>query len=206
MAKKEHRAGALRINWSRRRILGTAGIAVWTFVLLGVAIPSLRRTVAQHRQIIALEKQLADLDEWSVAGLWLEKSLGARQAVIDPQWERLFPPRRAKEEFFLDLARVADRSGVGGFELRELEVSDPVPVEADPESASAAGGGEIVPLSSYRVQASFQGHYEQVAQFLGGLKEINRAVAVHNLAIKPSRGAVQVDLELDVYVSKIGQS
>jgi hypothetical protein len=170
-------------------------VLVWLGLLLGAAVPAWRQAVDQHREVQALESQLADLDQWTVAGLWLEKTLAPRQAVIDPQWERLFPPESAKGEFFLDLARVADRSGVDDFDLRELVPSDGPPI---PDY----GAGQAPPLTAYRVRARFAGEYAQVAEFLGGLKMIERAVSVHNLAIKPARGAVTVDLELDVYVSK----
>ena len=184
---------------SRRLAFWAVGALAWLGILFGVAIPAWRQAVDQHHQVQALEIRLAELDNWTVAGLWLEKSLGLRQAVVNPQWERLFPPTSAKGEFFLSLARVADRSGVGDFELRELERPEGI-AEATTEAGSA------VPLAAYRVRARFRGHYAQVAEFLGGLKVIKRAVSVHNLAIKPARGAVQVDLELDVYVSATDQS
>ena len=184
---------------SRRKILWGVGSVIWLGVLFGVAIPAWQRAVDQHRQVQVLEVHLADLDNWTVAGLWLEKSLGPRRAVIDPQWDRLFPSRTGKGELFLDLARVADRSGVGAFELREQVV----PEGTLPAGSNADGA---LPLNGYRVKARFLGRYAQVAEFLGGLKEIKRALSVHNLEIKPARGAVQVELELDVYVSTRDQS
>lgn len=186
-------------QWSRRATLWSVGLVIWLGSLFGVAIPAWRQAVAQHQQVKELEMQLADLDQWTVAGLWLEKSLGPRQKIIEPQWDRLFPSASAKGEFFLDLARVADRSGVDEFKLRELVVAEGIAV-VTPEP------GPALPLAAYRVRASFRGQYDQVAEFLGGLKIIERAVSVHNLVIKPARGAVQVDLELDVYVSTNDQS
>ncbi len=186
-------------HWNRKATLWSVGLVLWLGILFGVAIPAWRQAVVQHRNVEALEVRLADLDRWTVAGLWLEKTLGPRQAVINPQWDRLFPAKSAKGEFFLDLARVADLSGVDEFELRELAVADGIVVESPTSDQS-------VPLAAYRVRARFQGQYSQVAEFLGGLKIIERAVGVHNLAIKPARGAVQVDLELDVYVSTSDQS
>lgn len=185
---------------SRRLVLGAIGVLVWLGVLFGVAIPAWRQAVNQHHQVQALESQLADLDRWTVAGLWLESSLASRRAVINPQWNRLFPAQAAKGEFFRDLARVADQSGVDDFDLRELIPTD----GAQPTNAGGTSG--TTALTAYRVRAKFQGHYAQVAEFLGGLKEIERAVSVHNLSIKPASGSVRVDLELDVYVSATNQS
>ncbi len=189
----------LKNRWTVRTALMAVGAVAWCGVLFGVAIPAWQKAVSQHREVQALEIELAELDQWTVAGLWLEKSLEPRQKAIDPLWQRLFPDQPAKGEFFLDLARVADQSGVGEFELRELHVQEAL-AEAGTDSVAGA------PFSSYRVRASFSGQYAQVAEFLGGLRIIERAVSVHNLAIRPTRGAVQVDLELDVYVSATDQS
>jgi Tfp pilus assembly protein PilO len=56
------------------------------------------------------------------------------------------------------------------------------------------------------VRARFEGDFAGVAGFLGGLGRLERAVAVHDLEIKPAKGAVQVDLELDVYVASTSES
>ena len=188
-----------RRRLSKRLTLWSVGLVLWVGILFGIAIPSWRQAVIQHRHVEVLERQLADLDQWTVAGLWLEKSLGARRTVINPQWERLFPQESGKGELFWELARVADQSGVDEFELGELILDD----EDDNRSVA---DDPSVPLETYRVRARFRGEYAQVAKFLGGLKNIERAVSVHNLAIRPVRGAVKVDLELDVYVSTSDQS
>jgi len=188
-----------QMKMSRRAVLWGMGGLLWLGLLVGVAVPSWRRAVQQHHQVQTLAIQLEELDNWAVAGLWLEQTLAPRQNAINPQWERLFPEHPRKGELFLDLARVADNSGVDDFKLQEMfppggaAVLEPV-------------GGDPVPLTAYRVRADFTGKYAQVAKFLGGLKVIQRAVSVHNLAIKPARGAVQVELELDVYVGTPDQS
>ena len=186
-------------KWPLRTIIWSVGVVAWLGVLFGVAIPAWQHAVVQHEEVQALEIELAALDQWTVAGLWLEKSLAPRQAAINPQWDRLFPSETAKGELFLDLARVADKSGVGEFELRELVLDEGIVV-------AETGNPDSLPLSAYRVRASFSGQFAQVAEFLGGLRIIERAVSVHNLAIKPTGEAVQVDLELDVYVSTTDQS
>ncbi len=181
-------------KWPLRSIIWSVGVAGWLGILFGVAVPAWQHAAVQHQEVQALEARLAELDQWTVAGLWLEKTLEPRQEAINPQWESLFPAKAAKGEFFLDLARVADKSGVGEFELRELVIAEGIIV-------ASTGSPDNIPLSAYRVRARFNGQYAQVAEFLGGLRVIKRAVSVHNLAIKPTRGAVLVDLELDVYVS-----
>jgi len=196
---------------TRKMIFWSMGACLWLGVLVGVAIPAWRQAIDQHRQVQELESQLAELDGWTVAGLWIKKSLGPREKVINPQWNRLFPTEEAKGEFFLTLARIADQSQVENFELKELlDLEDVIPSDdlyddgIDDENDTTALMDK--PLESYRVQARFQGQYAEVAKFLGGLKTISRAVSVHNLAIQPVLGAVHVDLELDVYVSASNES
>ncbi len=180
----------------RRAALIVLG-AVWLGSLLGVALPAWRQAHRQQAEVAAIAGQLAELDRWTVAGLWLEQSLDERAAAIEPAWSALFPAERRREEMFLDLARVADRSGVTAFELREIK-----PDELAAGAPGLTGDEPEADLSAYRVRASFEGDYEQVAGFLGGLKGIERAVSVHNLEIRPVREAVSVELELDVYVDK----
>ncbi|MFT5233799.1 MAG: hypothetical protein ACI9UK_000305 [Candidatus Krumholzibacteriia bacterium] len=204
-------APKLKFKRTRKTILWSAGACVWLGVLVGVAIPAWRQAMNQHRQVKELESQLADLDSWTVAGMWIEKSLGPRQEVINPQWDRLFPSEESKGELFLTLARVADQSKVENFELKEIvDIGNANPsddlYDDGLDNAEYSGTMMDVPLDSYRVQARFQGQYAEVAKFLGGLKTINRAVSVHNLAIQPVLGAVHVDLELDVYVSASNES
>lgn len=184
-----------------RALMFGAVALVWTGALLAGAVPAWQKALRQHREVRQVEATLDDLDRWSVAGLWLERTLAPRREAVTPVWDRLFPAERRCEGLFLDLARVADESGVTQFELHELR-SDELEAEtlgvADPEPSAALGG--------YRVRALFDGDFEGVAGFLGGLGRLERAVAVHNLEIKPANGAVHVELELDVYVASTTES
>lgn len=185
-----------------RRALALAGLAAaWGVALVAGALPAWRQALSQHREVRRVEEQLGELDRWSVAGLWLQRTLPEREAAVNPVWERLFPAERACEQLFLDLARVADQSGVAKFELHELqadELAGEGPAVADEEPAAALGG--------YRVRARFEGDFAGVAGFLGGLDRLERAVTVHDLEMTPAKGVVQVELELDVYVSNEARS
>lgn len=180
-----------------RRALAMIGVAAaWGVALVAGALPAWRKALDQHREVRRVEEQLGELDRWSVAGLWLQRTLPEREAVVNPAWERLFPSERACEQLFLDLARVADQSGVSKFELHEMqpdELAGERPSVADDEPAASLGG--------YRVRARFEGDFAGVAGFLGGLDRLDRAVTVHDLELTPAKGVVQVELELDVYVS-----
>jgi hypothetical protein len=92
-------------------------------LLLGVALPRWQEVRRQHREIGELQARLADLDRWTVAGLWLAPSLADREPRVAARWEELFPPRRAREELFLDLAAVADRCAVSAFALQEIDAT-----------------------------------------------------------------------------------
>ena len=185
----------------RRMLVTGVVVAAWLVALVVGAVPAWQKALRQHAEVRQVEQQLEELGRWSVAGLWLEQSLGPREAAVMPAWDRLFPAERRCEQLFLDLARVADESGVTNFELHELQADEmagqaPGMPDEEPEAA----------LSGYRVRARFEGDFAGVAGFLGGLDRLDRAVAVHDLEITPAKGAVHVDLELDVYVATSNRS
>lgn len=195
---------------------------IWAVTLVTVAVPSWRRVVRQHDEIATLERQLDDLDRWTVAGLWLERAVASREPAVNAAWARLFPSERSREELFLDLARVADRSGVEAFALEEMNdmgmsmddvwsaTDAPEDDMAPPDDAPPTDDGmapmdvavaPTVDLDSYRVKATFAGDYARTAAFLGGLIDIERALDVHSLVVRPSRDGILVEMELDIYVS-----
>ena len=208
----------------RRLVLGV----VWAVALFGAAIPVWQKSLINQREIEAVEKNLANLDQWTVAGMWLERSVTQREPRVSEIWQRLFPVRRDREQLFLDLARVADHAGVRHFDLIE-ERGDGMPgadvwqdgssmgdepmggpgesVEMD---MATPGAREIempeVVMDSYRVKATFHSDYNGTAAFLGGLHTIDRALSLHNLVIRPMGELIQVDMELDVYVSEATES
>ncbi len=212
---------------SVRHCVIAALVLVWAVTLVTVAIPSWRRVVRQHQEIAALERQLDTLDRWTVAGLWLERAVASREPAVNEAWARLFPSERSREALFLDLARVADSSGVESFALEEMDemgmsandvwqasnapddgaapADDAPPTDGDMDSMDV-DPAPTVNLESYRVKATFAGDYARTATFLGGLVDIERSLDVHSLVVRPSRDGILVEMELDVYVSKPVQS
>lgn len=199
----------------RREIAWGAMAAVWCGLLLGVALPGWRQVQQQHGEINQLEQRLADLDRWSVAGLWLEPSVAAREPQVASAWARLFPADRDREQLFLSLAQVADRSGVQAFQLEEITDLDLVPVEPDAgydqaddtddpvdDWTSQRSPGALVAPAHYHVRASFSGDYGRTAAFLSGLAALERAVSVHRLAIRPARSGLDIELEMKIYVDR----
>jgi len=207
------------------RLVGsTALLVVWGVLLLGVAVPSWRDVRQNHQEIEALETELADLDRWIVAGLWLEPAVEAREPRVMAAWERIFPSSRDREALFLDVARVADRAGVREFQLEEVEemgtfdmgtwsttgdaAMAPPSDDAPPSTDDAPPGDGYTPppvaitLRPYVVRATFVSDYAAAAAFLGGLENIDRSLDVRQLAIRPARQGVTVELELEVPVSE----
>ena len=178
-------------------------LGVWVALLLWAGFATWLKVAGQHREIVEPETRLADLDRWNVAGLWLSRSLAGRERDVARRWDELFPGERNREELFLALAGIADSSGVRDFELAERVVAEAEAVTADAaDDDMMMDEPDQAPVESFRVAARFRGHYGQVARFLGGLNGIERAVSLHNLAIRPSLDVVEVELELDFYVSK----
>ncbi len=219
----------IQYAWGDPRIRWTGLSVLWLVLLFLVAIPSWRAVVEKNQAIGALEKQLATLDDWTVAGLWLAPSVQERSLPVNATFSRLFPAERQREQLFLSLARVADESGVEDFGLSEIvdlmltendvwsdgttmaaTVEDEPPTDgsAAVQNAEPVMSLEVpsVDLASYRVTTHFSGDYSRAARFLGGLINIERAVKVHSLVVRPEKDGIQVDMELDIYVSQINQS
>jgi hypothetical protein len=191
---------------SRRVALIGVVAVVWLAALFGGALPAWRRALSQHREVQQVEARFQELDRWSVAGVRLEHSLAGREAAVTPVWERLFPAERRCEALFLDLARVADESGVDRFELHELKGDEMATVSAVSESstdavAPTAAADSAAALTTYRVRAHFESDFAGVAGFLGGLGRLDRATVIHQLKIRPTKTGVETELELDVYVA-----
>ena len=183
---------------------------IWLVAFAVIAVPSWRKAISYHREVQELEKGLAELDTWTVAGMWLGKNLGDRADAMEKTWTQTFPSRRLREELFLQLALVADHSGVAGFKLEEIKCEEVAAFLVSPPQESTFGGTvygvpvEVpkVSLENYRVKASFQGNYQQTTRFIGGLQSIKRAVSIHHLVARPGTDGITIDLELDIYVSQ----
>ncbi len=224
-------AGNARIkHWlAQSKIRWAAVTIIWVVLLVTVAIPSWQGVQKRHAEINVLEERLATMDDWAVAGMWLAPSVQERTLPVNSQFSVLFPDRRNREELFLSLARIADQSGVADFGLSEANefsmggndvwsdgagmgtgsptdnMGDPPPPTDGAMVDNAMGPSIAIPeveLSTYRVNARFNADYKRIAQFMGGLKKIERTLKVHSLTVRPEKDGIGVDLELDVYVSK----
>lgn len=192
----------IRLRLGRGHRLQLAGACLlWGVLLFGVAIPSWRRAMVRQGEIREMETRLAELDRWAVAGMWIQRAVERTAPEIDAAWDGLFPHGRRREELFLDLARIADRSDVSGFTLEEVRLpKDTRPPLWQRGSEPAGGGAAEVALEFYRIQAEFQGDFRRTARFLGGLQDLDRALTVHSLEVRPREGGIQVQLKLDVHV------
>lgn len=202
-------AGKFQTNAQKRKAAFLVLGIVWLGILVGVAVPAWRQAAQRHQEIQRLDERLAELDRWAVAGMWLERSLREKAPQVNQAWSTMFPERRDRETLFLDLAGIADRSGVSDFDLIELHEprmeQDNHWLTHNPLSLGGADPNEVR-LTFYRVRANFLGDFEQVAGFLGGLKQVERAMSVHSMEIETDRQWVRVDLKLDVYVKQSTQS
>ena len=202
--------------WKGKTLRHWAGLSVlvmiWLGVLFGVAGQAFLQAKAKSLEVKDLEIRLAEMDRWIVAGLWLEKSVTANAPQIDKAWNKLFPDQRFREELFLELATAADNAKLDEFHLQEVKDSN---MEEDHLWLDRPDGdidewmnGQIpgVDLEFYRVQASFSGDFGRVADFLGGIKKIDRAMSVHSLDVQPDDQGVKVKMKLDVYVRETSQS
>ncbi len=218
------------IRWLQNTKIRWALLAgIWLVLLVTVVIPNWQGVLQRNTEIKDLEVRLATMDDWTVAGMWLAKSVNERKVPVETRFSSLFPDKRARGELFLELGRVADKSGVEGFDLIEANsqgmegndvwgdgasmaaiADDGAMGDAPPTGEPMDLGMEMelpeVELTTYRLKAHFFGDYKRIARFMGGLKNIERAMKVHSLVIRPDKDGIQVDLELDIYVSQTSQS
>ncbi len=198
-----------------RGLVLIAMAGVWCCLLLGIALPQWRQVQQQHAEIAKLEHRLADLDSWTIAGLWLEPLVSVREPEVGAIWSRLFPAERGREQLFLDLARAADRSGVRAFQLEEVHNVELVEAPAARDDLDAAADASqdadrtgamaaLPPVSPdwYFVKARFAGDYARGARFLREIGAIDRAIDVRSLVIRPTRADLDIELELKVYVNR----
>ncbi len=202
-------------RWGRRRAFWSGLMVVYVVLAVTVVAPMGRKTLRDHAQVKALEKELADLDAWTVAGMWLEPEVARRRPVVTEAWQKSFPAERNREELFLDIAQVADGCGLQGFQLKEInqggDSAPPPPLQQKLDARGQDGGSVsgvpvMVPriqLSTYRIKASFKADYAAITRFLYGVQKLDRALGVHDLVLRRDKGQVKVDLEMDVYVGQI---
>lgn len=197
------------------------GVAWLGFVVLAVA-PVVRTAVSGHREMGDLEQRIVALDGWTSAKLLMKQDLDEHGPGLEATWARLFPAERGRERLFLDLARVADTSGVADFDLAEIveldldpggpsqetvDVFDPMATdEHGPGAGSVQATTASVDLDSYRVRARWSGDYERTAAFLARLRDIPRALSVHSLAVRPHEDGIHVEMELEVYTDGATES
>jgi len=191
-----------------------AGTAWLAFVVTAVA-PVVRDSLRGHREMGDLERRIVALGGWTGAKLLMERDLAENGPAIQAAWDRMYPGERGREHLFLELARIADESGVADFDLAEVldldlgpdEPDEPQVDDFDPmahdDPYAATGRAQAVAatveLDSYRVKARWSGDYVRTAAFLEGLREIPRALSVESLAVRSYLKGIQVEMELEVF-------
>ncbi len=201
-------------HWGKKRLFWGGMAVVYALVALLVVVPKGKKTIDDHRKVMELTQQLADLDAWTVAGKWLAPEVARRQPWVTAAWDRAFPSRRQREDLFLEIAKAADASGITDFQLQEIEQATDLSTPRLQEALDArmSDGGAVygvpvqvpnITLTTYRVKASFSGDYQAATRFLWGLQHIDRAMSIHDLLLRNENKQVKVDLEMEVYVSQI---
>jgi len=195
---------------TKRKFVWAAAVTIWCVLMFGFAYPNWQKTVDQGREISTLTEKLDQMDQWSVAGIWLDWAITQRSAQVAEHYQKLFPKKRQREELFLQLAGIADQSGISDFKLEEqLDVEntstwsdDTMDDDVDYTTDMDNRDWSAVELNYFRVQASFLGDYVRVASFLEGVRGLDRALNVHSLIVVPEGTGIRVNLEIDCYVQK----
>ncbi len=180
---------------SRKRRLWPVVLAVlWLGLLVFVAIPTWQDVVRQNETIHQVEEELATLDQWTVAGLWLAPAVAQRSLPVNAAFSRLYPSSRERETLFLDLARVADESGVEDFglsERRRLGQEGNDIWNMDPlGNGGDAGAGRPAATA-----------WTEDGPVSAAISLDVPAVELDSYRVHPGQERIQVEMELDVYVN-----
>lgn len=198
-----------------RAVMKRLGLAV----LLGGALLALvgvpaRRDAAEHARLAQeLEEGYLGMERWAMDGESISVAVSEREARVEDLWRRLFPAEKGKDRLFLELARVADASGVadfflaeagqemgdGGFAAPEAGMDDEPPMD-DPMDDAA--GGPAVAVEGFLVHTRFEADMAGAARFLAGLESVERALQVREIRIREGGRRLIVEMEMEFYVSK----
>jgi hypothetical protein len=194
------------------------GALLWLLAIGLLVWPALRATREQAATIAALDARAATLAGWS-GGRALPAADAARwEAALGERFEQLFPRERHLEQLFMEIASIANESGV-----------DPVQLRADVGAAYGEGQGELLSargaggepealraladqlglapqslpasdLRAYRLLVEFDADYANLARFTDALPTLSRAVCVRSLRAGEGLRGVAVQMELEYYV------
>ena len=199
-------------NW--RFLLFVTATVAWFGLLAGAAFPAWRSAMRKASEVDNLESRINHLNRWTVAGVWIEKDLRDRGSEIEAEFQRLFPPRHDRATLFLQLARIAEESGVTDLDLATVSIHerdardlvDAMPATdaemMDSARASDARASDHPNLQPYRLRARFAADIRRTAAFLRAVDNIDRAITIHRVAARPVATGIAVEMELDVYVNE----
>lgn len=196
---------AILLRWGIAALLGAV-------LLVVVGLPARRDTARNARIAAELQAGYQGMERWEVDGPEIEQAVASHDAAVERRWRRLFPADKGKDVLFLELARIADASGVSDFFLAEkdTEMGAGVVVQADAPMDDAPPVDDMamddaapsVTLESYRVRSRFQGDLESTARFLAGLENVERALTVREISIREGGPRLIVEMEMELYVDK----
>jgi len=198
------------------RRLGLA-VLVGGALLVFVGLPA-RRDAAEHARLAAeLEAGCQGMERWAMDGDAISVAVAEREARVADLWRRLFPAEKGKDRLFLELARVADASGVsdfflaeagqemgdGGFTAAQTVTEDGPPMDGPMDgSMGDEAGGPAVAVEGFLVRTRFESDMAGAARFLAGLESVERALQVREIRIREGGRRLIVEMEMEFYVSK----
>ena len=212
---------ALPPRFLKPPVLIGLGALLWLLAIAFFVWPALRVSRQQAAEISASEARAATLAGWN-SGRALPAAEAARwEATLDERFEQLFPRERRLEQLFMEIATIANESGVDPVQLRAA-VGAAADGEARGELLRARGATRqpedlealaatlgLAPhnrpasdLRAYRLQVNFDADYEHLARFTDALGTLSRAVCVRNLQARRGSRGVAVQMELEYYVQE----
>jgi len=214
----------MRLALPRRRVrpplLIGLGALLWLLAIACLVWPALRASRRQAAEISALDARAATLAGWSGGRALPAAAAASWEAALGERFELLFPRERRLEQLFMEIATIANESGVDPVQLRadvgaaaaysegigellKAQGAGGLPEELEALAASLDLAPRDLPVSdlrAYRLQVNFDADYEHLARFTDALRTLSRAVCVRNLQVHRGSRGVAVQMELEYYV------
>jgi len=189
-----------------------AAVLLGAGLLVAVGLPA-RRDASRNDHLAAdMQAGYQGMERWEVDGAEIEQAVAAHGEDVARRWSRLFPADKGKDVLFLELARIADASGVSDFFLAEdaaeMGAGEPVRNDAPMDDGPPTDGMEMqdaapsVTVEGFRVRSRFQGDLAATARFLAGLENVERALTVREIRIREGGQRLIVEMEMEFYVSQ----
>jgi Tfp pilus assembly protein PilO len=176
----------------KKTLIYIAGFAL-SLGLVGGTLYSLSSSRA------ALAKQQQDLDRKDIQARGFKSPSIEEQnkwTEQEAQVNNLLLSEQAVPQLFEEVTKIATETGIQRLGINTEEIT------IDPAKATSPQETRVVSVGIHHylaVTMKFQGQYEDIARFLGGVANLNRPIEYHLASLKRTVPLIEVQLVMNVY-------